>query len=302
MIAGGLLEPAAIGARGEFLNTFATASVTASGSFSVIGAWSSAALPLRICDQGLTADHKNRFVMIGGVTLPDNPTSSDTPKDVKDVYLGTPDSAGKVSWAKQADLPQSRAAFGLATSSDGVKHYVVGGSPGASTTVFIGTSADSGSITWTTSSAALKVGVIGAAAVIASSKLYVIGGATLDDPSKAVYASAIDSSGNLGEFAKVADLPAARSHIKAYVDGKGQIVVVGGNGTKDTESGTTSTVFIGKFDSGGALTFSTGPAFPLPIQHYGLALTGIDAIIAGGSHVGEVSQYSDKVYQLPLTY
>ncbi|MBM3275932.1 MAG: hypothetical protein FJZ00_12325, partial [Candidatus Sericytochromatia bacterium] len=97
LVAGGLLEPPSPGVGGAIISDFATASVTASGSLSTIGAWATSSLPIRICDQGLTVDHKKRFVLIGGVTQSDAGQNS----AVKSVYVGTMAAGSKVlNWVK----------------------------------------------------------------------------------------------------------------------------------------------------------------------------------------------------------
>ncbi len=299
VVPGGLFEPAVNATGGEITNQFATATLTGT----TFGTWATASLPLRVCDQELAVDHKKRLLMIGGVTQP--AVGGNTP--IKDVYLGEIDSSKTIKWTKLGDsssLPVKLSAFAMASSADGKVHYIAGGSGDESLQVsadaFIGRSADDESVTWTRIGAALPSERSGSAAVVTNSRFYVIGGDNRGERTKEVLAAQILSDGSLGTFSKVAELPAARAFMRAYVDNGNKIVVAGGSATSEVGAGTAQTVFVGKFDTSGTLTFSETASLSAAVQHYALAVSSNGAIMAGGSRAGESKQYIDQILQIPF--
>lgn len=305
---GGIFEPVPPQTRGVINNVFAMAKLTASGGGTTVGTWATASLPLRICDQELTVDHKKRLVMVGGVTQAEG-TFNNSP--IKDVYLGTVNATTPaVTWEKQAAsaLPANLSSFALATAADGKTHYVAGGMgpQGPVDEVLIGRSADDGAVTWTKSPNFLPSSRSGSAAVAANSRLYVIGGVVGSDRTRSVLAAQIKADGSLGTFAEVAQLPEGRGFMRAYVDKGNKIVVVGGSRVDESDSsagttgGTTKTVFVGRFDSSGTLTFGQAPSLADVSQHFGLALSSTGAIMAGGTRFGETKQFVDQVLQIPF--
>lgn len=302
VLAGGLTS------TGIILAEYATASTAAMTS------WSTASLPVRICDMGMGVDSLGRFVMVGGITQDAEKSNTQSKK----VFIGTQDAAGKVTWSEGASLGVARAAMGF-TSFKG-RLYVVAGqpdppSPGevATSSVLVGSTEGNGAITWAEapplpelSTASL---VFGPAVTVAKAggvnRIYVLGGlessAAAAEPRARVWKAELDgATGMPVSWTAAAPMPEGRAYNQAYQNGTGHLIVVGGLGPgPQTKRGMLKAAIDGT--TGDLDWLPSASELPLPLQDFGLILFNGTVTIAGGTHI-KFTEYSNEVLQLPLSH
>jgi hypothetical protein len=158
-----------------------------------------------------------------------------------DVNVATIQAAGGVgTWAASAALPSGRAfhaavaatAYNSRVLADSASLYVIGGTSDSTgtptTTVYRGRLNADGSVRDWVTTTALPVALHSLGAVIFRGEIYISGGATTgNEPTAGVYRARIDSTGMIGAWQSLPELPAAIANHGFVVFGR-FLYVVGG--------------------------------------------------------------------------